>query len=428
MKRIVFASLLMTTPVAASPAVVVRTYPNGLRWIHQAVSHNQIVAMRLLIPGGTSTEPADKAGVTKLMTAVLLKGTQKKNSLAFSQAVEDLGASLDADAQEDAWDMSGQVIADRFATFFDLFQEALLSPAFADDEVSKERAADLNAIRANKEHIFHVADELLRTNLYPGHPYGRSEDGEEKAVAALNREDLVARHRAVVSPKGAVLVTVGDLPVRMVEEKVAALARAWPAPAASLPDAGPVHYPASGILAEEPQHFEQSYLMMAWPAPAFGDPDYAAVKVLNAWLGGGMSSPLFMKVREEAGLAYEVASFYPAQKWGSAFTAYAGMDPANLEAAQSRMEAVIAGAVKAPPSADDLESAKRYLCGHFAMDHQTNGRLAWYLGFYEMTGKGWGYDAKYPEEIRRVTADDVHRVAGKIFGRPPVVVRVRSSK
>jgi predicted Zn-dependent peptidase len=92
------------------------------------------------------------------------------------------------------------------------------------------------------------------------------------------------------------------------------------------------------------------------------------------------------------------------------------------------MEAVIAGAVQSPPSAEDLESAKRYLCGHFAMDHQTNGKLAWYLGFYEMIGKGWGYDVRYPEEIRKVTADDVHRVAERIFGRPPVVVRVRSSK
>jgi predicted Zn-dependent peptidase len=166
--------------------------------------------------------------------------------------------------------------------------------------------------------------------------------------------------------------------------------------------------------------------MLAWPAPAFGAPDYAASKVLNAWLGAGMSSPLFMKVREEKGLAYEVASFYPSQKLGGSFIIYAGMDPSNLDAAQARALSVVDEAVKAPISADDLESAKRYIRGHFAMDHQTNGRQAWYMGFYELMGKGWAYDAQYPKDVQAVTAADVHAAAKKIFGRSPVIVRIRS--
>lgn len=416
------------TAARSVPDVVVKTFPNGLTWIHRPVHHNRIAAVRLMFPGGTAAEPAEKSGVTRLMTTLLFKGTKKRTALEFAQLVEGMGASIDAGAQEDTWEMSGQATTDRFGPFFSLFQEVLFTPSFPENEVAKERESHLNDLRADKEQIFHVAQERLQKELYPSHPYGRPEDGTEASVSGLTRADLVARHRSALQPKGAVLVTVADIPMPVLSKAVAALAAAWPAPSDALPQPGPAASPSGAVTVEERHPFEQSYFMLAWPAPAFGTPDYAAVKVLNAWLGAGMSSPLFMKVREEKGLAYEVASYFPAGKLGSAFTVYAGMDPRNLEAAQSRALAVIAEAVKAPPSAEELSAAKRYIRGHFAMEHQTNGRQAWYLAFYEVMGKGWRYDVQYPEDIQKVTAAQVHAAAKKIFGRPPVTVRIRSSK
>jgi predicted Zn-dependent peptidase len=418
----------MTSTAVAADDVVTRAFPNGLTWIHKPVHHNRIAAIRLMMPNGASSEPAGKAGVTKLMTSVLFKGTQDRTAVQFTQAVESLGASLDAGAQEDEWELSGQATTDRFPALFSLFQEVLFRPSFPEEEVKKERAAHVNAIRASKEQIFNVAYERLQKALYPDHPYGRPEDGEESTVAALTREDVAARYRSALNPKGAVLVTVGDIPAGVLAPMIEGLAGKWTAPAEAAPLPGPVSYPKGQVLVENPEPFEQSYLMMAYPAPAFGAPDYAAVKVLNAWLGAGMSSPLFMTVREERGLAYEVASFFPTQRLGSAFVVYAGMEPNSLDSAQEGSESVVKAAVDKAPTPEELESAKRYILGHFAMDHQTNGRLAWYLGFYQMMGKGWRYDAQYPEDVRKVTAEDVHRAAQKVFGRPPVTVRIRSAK
>lgn len=429
MKRFLLVTLLMTSAAAVSADdVVTRTFPNGLLWIHRPVHHNHIAAVRLMFPQGTAVEPMEKAGVTRLMTSVLFKGTKARSALQFAQAVESLGASLDAGAQEDYWEISGQVTTDRFPAFFSLFQEVLFQPSFPEDEVKKERAAHLNDIRAAKEQIFTVAYERLQKELFPNHPYGRPEDGEEASVSSLTREDLVARHLSAVNPKGAVLVTVADIPAKDLAPLVESLAAHWPAAPAVLAGPGPVSYPAGAVLAEEPHPFEQSYFMMAYPAPAFGAPDYAVVKVLNAWLGAGMSSPLFMKVREEKGLAYEVASYFPSNRDGSAFIVYAGMEPSSLELAQDRASGVLAEAVKSAPTVEELASAKRYIRGHFAMDHQTNGRMAWYLGFYQIMGKGWAYDARYPEDVEKVTSEDVHRVAQKLFGHPPIVVRIRSTK
>lgn len=419
---------MTTATKAQTQKVHVQKFPNGLTWIHRPVTHNRIAAARIFFPSGTSADPDAKAGATQLMTTLLFKGTKAKTAVVFTQAVESLGAALGAGAREDQWDVSCQSTTDRFGALFALMREALFEPAFREEEFRKERESLLNDIRADKEHIFHVAHERLLKELFPGHPYGRPGEGDEKTVASLTRADVAARHRSAINPQGAVFVTVGDLPFEKLKKAVGAFVQAWPttAPGASRP--GPVTYPKGNVLAEESHPFEQSYVMMAWPAPAFGDPDYAAVKVLNAWLGAGMSSPLFMKVREEKGLAYEVASFFPSQLQGGAFTVYAGMDPKNLDAAQERALSVVSGAVKKPLTTEELESAKRYVRGHFAMDHQTNGRQAWYLGFYEIMGKGWRYDAQYPDDIQKVTAAQVHAVAKKIFGRPPVTVRIRSSK
>lgn len=429
-KKILLASLLLMPLTAAASVqdVVTKTFPNGLTWIHRPVKHNDIAAVRLMFPTGTAAEPAPKAGVTRLMTTVLFKGTRDRNALQFAQMVESLGASLDAGAQEDYWELSGQATTDRFDVFFNLFQEVLFRPTFPEAEVVKERESHINDIRADREQIFHVAYERLQKELFPGHPYGRPEDGDEKTVASLTRADLAARHASAINPQGAVLVTVANLPYKDLSKAVARLVAAWPAPTAGPAMPGPATYPKGGVTAEELHPFEQSYFMLSWPAPGFGAPDYAAVKILNAWLGAGMSSPLFMKVREERGLAYEVASFFPSNKLGSAFTVYAGMDPKNLEDAQTRAEAVISDALKAPISTEDLESAKRYIRGHFAMEHQTNGRQAWYLGFYQLSGKGWAYDAQYPTDIQKVTAAQVQAAAKKILGRAPVIVRIRSTK
>jgi zinc protease len=428
MKRLLLTTLLMTALASARADVATKTYPNGLLWIHRPVTHNQIAAIRLFMPGGTATDPLDKAGMTGLMTSVMAKGTRGRSALAFAEAVENLGASLGASADEDYWELSGQVTVDRFPALFSLFEEDLFQPSFPEDEVVRERQAHLNAIRANREHIFHVAYERLRKELFPGHPYGRPEDGTEKSVGSLTRQDIVDCHRRHLQAKGAVLVTVANVSQKELTALVDGLASHWPAASAASSPVGPAVYPAGPVKAEEAHSFEQSFVMIAYPAPGPADPDYAALKVLNAWLGAGMSSPLFMKVREEGGLAYEVASFYPTQKEGSSFIAYAGMDPANLDLAQRKAQEVLADALKNPPSAEDVESAKRYILGHFAMDHQTNARMAWYLGFYRMMGLGPDFDQKYPDMIRAVTAADVQRAAKKVLGRPPVVTRIRSAK
>jgi zinc protease len=412
--------------VVRADTTTVQEFSNGLKWIHRTVKHNRILAFQMFIPGGEIQEPVEQAGLTQLMTATMVKGTTHRSALDLAQEMEMLGASFGVDAQPDAMAVGGQVTVDKWVKTFDLFEDILLRPSFPEAEVEKERAALLNAIHTNDEHIFNVAEERFRQELFGSHPYGRPDGGTVKSVSPLTREDLVAWHKARVSPRGAVLVTVGNVPLGPFRRRVEAFAHAW-SDSPSAPSSSPaVVYPTVSRVAEETKPFEQSYLMLGYPAPSVGSSLYPVVKLVNALLGGGMSSPLFRVVREEGTLAYEVSSFFPSRRRGSSFVVYAGMDPKNLGLAEEKVRSVLADFASRPPAAQDLEDAKNYIRGHFLMDHQTNGRLAWYLGWWELLGKGFAFDTIYPDEISRVSAEDVHRAYQEILAQPSVTVRVIS--
>ncbi len=401
------------------------TFPNGLIWIHRQVKHNQIVAFHLFFPGGATKEKDSHAGITRLMGSVMFKGTARRTALDIAQQAESLGASLGVDSEEDFWKMDGQVTVDMFAPAFDIFMDILLRPSFPLDEFKKEKQAHLNSIRTNKEHIFNTAYERMQKEVFSRHAYARPEDGTEESVSSLTQKDLMAWHRKSINPKGAVFVTVGNLPRKKLKLFLEKAFRNWHFSQAEETLSLPVQYPDRSKTAEEHHDFEQSYLMTAFPAPAVSDKDYAAVKVLNAMLGSGMSSPLFQVVREQAHLAYEVSSFYPSRRWGSAFVIYAGTDPRNLELAHDKVKNLLADFIQKPVSEEDLQNTKQFIRGHFMMSHQTNDRMAWYLGWWEILGKGYAYDNVYVRDIEAVQRQDVKRVAKKIFNQPNIVVKIR---
>lgn len=415
--------------LARADAPVVRRFDEGLLWIHRPVRHNRIAAFELFLPGGASQESREKEGVTRLMSAVWPKGTEKRDALAIAQSMELLGAAFGVDAREDYIAVGGQVTTDRWADTFALFQEILLTPTFPEEEVSKEREALLNVVRTRHENIFNVAEERFRIEMFGDHPYGRPDEGTEESVPNLRREDLTSWHRRRLCMKGAVLVTVGQLPYKEIQKNVEGLVRAWAplAPADGAAVLPPVTYPAQSRAVEDTRKFDQGYIMVGYPALPATDPDYPTVKLINALLGGGMSSPLFFAVRERAGLAYEVSSFYPSRTAGSALVIYAGTDPKKLDLAEAKIHEVLKEFLAGPPSESDVADAKNLIRGHYLMDHQTNARLAWYLGWWELLGKGHGFDTVYPNDISAVTPARIHALAQKIFSAPSVTVRVRSS-
>ncbi|MBV9080366.1 MAG: insulinase family protein, partial [Elusimicrobia bacterium] len=338
-----------------------------------------------------------------------------------------LGASVSAGVTHDYSEVSCHAIADYFSEALVLMHEALFKAAFREDEVQKERAALLAAIRSKKESIFTIANEELNRRLYGAHPYARPVTGTEPSVTPLDRAAVLAWHKSTVVPTGAVFsIATSCRPAKILKE-IAQLfgPSVWPKVKSTVPKLGktPANRPGADVVLREP--FEQSYLLVGYPASIVGSKDYMALKVLNAALGGGMSARLFQTLREQQGLAYDVGTFYPSKRLGSAFVGYMGLQESKLEQARRGMLTSFEAVAKTAIPKEEVEQTQSYLKGGYILDHQTNSQRSHYLGWWEMLGLGYGFDQKYLTGLGKVTSADVLRAARALFTRKPVIIEIR---
>jgi predicted Zn-dependent peptidase len=240
-------------------------------------------------------------------------------------------------------------------------------------------------------------------------------------VDKLSRDQLLAHYRAIYQPGRMVLAVSGQVsPSRVIGAAgslFAQLARAD----ASAPGPAPLLTPPGGRkVVERPA--QQAQILIGFTGPSVSDADYAAVKVLGAVLGGGMSGRLFVELRDKQGLAYSLGTINPSRAGPSFLVGYLGTAPASAEPAEAGMLREIERIQAEPPTADELARAKAYLQGQLAMDRRTNARQAWYLAFFELLGAGHDFPDRYGRDLARVTAGEVQAAARRYLQRPTIVV------
>ena len=160
--------------------------------------------------------------------------------------------------------------------------------------------------------------------------------------------------------------------------------------------------------------------MLGYLAPAVEQADYAALKLLSTYLGNGLSSRLFVELREKLGLAYEVSAFYPTRKQPATFVVYIGTAPENTAIALSKLRAEVELLCHDKLSAEDLQTAKNKLLGQYALGKQTNGQIAQAFGWYEILGLGIEFDTQFQQQVANVTAAEANQAACKYLLEPYV--------
>src|SRR5262245_42325498 len=174
------------------------------------------------------------------------------------------------------------------------------------------------------------------------------------------------------------------------------------------------------VIIEQPA--QQAQIVVAGLAPRISDRDHAAVKVLANVLGGGMAGRLFAELRDRQALAYTASTYYDASREPGALILYLGTAPDNATRAEEALRKEIERIRTEPVGAEELARAKGFLLGNYTMDRRTNGRMAWYLAFYEIVGVGPKFPDEYRRAVEAVTPADVLRVAGTYLASPTTVV------
>ena len=403
-------------------------FPNGLTLIHKRNKSNQIVALELFIKTGRIYEPNEQAGITHLVQTLLTKGTKKYTASEIAEIVESIGGILSTGSNEDFAQVSSVVTVRHFNLAFDLLFEVITNPVFPEKEIEKERQVTLAAIKSREEDIFTVAYDYFNQNLYRNHPHALPPIGTEETVKKFTREELVNYHRKFYTPERMVIVIVGNLSwgkvKKTVEKTFASLPKGEELVTAPFPEI-PLSQSIEKIY---PQKFKQAYLMLGCPVAEGSHSDYAILKVLNTLLGGGMRGRLFRELRDKHSLAYEISSFYPTRKSTSHFVIYLGLDGTKLNQAKEKIQEQLKRLQTELVEEKELEEVKKFLRGNYLIEHSANRDQAWYLGWWELMGKGYEYDEEYPQILSQVTAEDILNIAKKYFTKNYLTIIIQPEK
>lgn len=399
--------------------------PNGITLLTTENAATDIVAARLFLRVGSRWETPEQAGITHLLSAVMTKGTQNWDAMEIAEQVESVGASLGTDASADYFVLSLKTVTADFQRILQLAQDVLQNATFPDDQVRLEQQLTLQGIRSQQERPFTIAYEQLRQQMYGAHSYGISILGRSATVEALTPDDLRRYHQQYFRPDNLVISICGHIKSAEAIAAVETVFGGWRSPTSPLPTAPVVEMPTVPSLTKVAQPTQQSIIMLGYPAVSVQHRrDYLALKLLNTYLGNGLSSRLFVELREKRGLAYDVSAFYPTRYDRSQFVAYIGTAPDNTATAYAGLARELQRLCQQPLDENELQTSKNKLLGQYALGKQTNAEIAQLLGWYETIGVGVDFDTELPLGIAQLTAEQLHQVACTYFADVPFVSMV----
>ena len=387
----------------------------GVRLLVQPRRDIPVVAARAALLGGQLVEAEATAGLTHFTSSLWLRGTQSHGAAEFARRVESLAADVDSFAGRSSCGLTLDCPSQSFEDVFELFAGALLAPAFGEEEIERERRDTLAALARREDRLGVRAFDLFASAHWQRHPYRLPIPGSPETVKRFGREELLAHHERLVRADNLVLALVGDVdPERaaaLVQRQLAELVGGSDVEA-SLPSAEPP--PRAVRSAVERKDRAQAHLVIGFRGLDVHDSERFALEVLCQILSG-QGGRLFVELRDRQSLAYSVGATNVEGVAPGFFAVSIATAPEKLDEAQSGILAELRRVIDGPPPAAELERARRYLLGSFAIDRQRSSTRALQLALDTRYGLHGDFDLDYPERIRAVAAEDVLRVARRVI-------------
>lgn len=416
------ASLLVLPAQAVEIQKVVS--PGGIEaWLVEDHTIPQI-AVNFSFQGGAAQDPKGKEGLARLLAATLDEGAGDLPSQAFQARLEELAVNINFDTGKDRFYGNLRTLTPTRDEAFDLLHLALTKPRFDAEAVGRMKAQLISSAKRNAEDPNAIAALSYTKAALGDHPYARPTGGTPESLETLTPEDLAQQHKRLVTRSDLTIGVVGAIDAKTLAPL---LDRVF----ADLPKDGdlstiPEVTAKTGLTISKSLQVPQTTMMFGLPGLKRDDPDYQAAYVMNHILGGGsFTSWLYEEVREKRGLAYGIStSLIPYDHMGLILGSTATRADRADETLKIVLEQIDRMASDGPTQAE-LDSAKRYLTGSYALRFDSSGKIASQLVALQNAGLGIDYFDRRNSEIEAVTLEDVNRVAQRLLaGKQPTVVSV----
>ncbi|MBU2866547.1 M16 family metallopeptidase [Pacificibacter marinus] len=370
-------------------------------------------ALELRFKGGTSLDRAGKRGEINLMMATLEEGAADLDAQGFAKARDSLAARFDFDANTDSVSISARFLTENRDEAVALLRMAIMEPRFDQAAVDRVRGQVLSNIESNTTSPNEIASSTLNALAFGDHPYGSSPSGTTETVSGLTPEDMSTAHTRALVKDRLYVSAVGDITEPELAELLDGLLGDLPQFGPELP---PYVAPAlTGGVTVVPFETPQSVVMFGHSGIKRDDPDFIPAYIANEIIGGTRESRLMQEVREKRGLTYGIGSYlvpYAQSEVvlgqfssGNAVTAQA------IDVVKDEWRKLIDDGI----SAEELEEAKTYLTGAYALRFDGNAPIASILVGMQMSGLERDYIVHRNDLVNAVTLDDLNRVVRELY-------------
>jgi zinc protease len=401
-------------PVRAEIDIQTVTSPGGITaWLVEAPGI-PFTALEVRFRGGTSLDTPEKRGAVNLMTALIEEGTGDLDSMGFARARDSLAATFRFSATEDQVGVSAFFLTENRDEAVDLLRRALNEPRFDQDALDRVRGQVLAGLRQDAKDPPKLASRKLREFAFGAHPYASSGDGTEESVLSLDRDDMIAAHRASLARDRIYVAAAGDISADELGALLDTLFTDLPETGAPLPERAPMNL--TGGVTIQPFPGPQTTVLFGHEGIKRDDPDFFAASILNEILGGGrFSARLMNEVRDKRGLTYGIGSYLlgydQAELLLGQFSSANGTVGQAIEVIRAEWRRIATEGV----TEAELASTKTYLTGAYPLRFDGNGTIASILVGMQMIGLSPDYPKTRNEKVEAVTIEDVRRVAATLF-------------
>ncbi len=359
---------------------------------------------------GGAHDPEAYAGATHLVEHLTLRRCGGRDRLELARLVDRLGGDVDAWTGSEVMGLTVQTTVDALPEALGLLTDAVLSPTFDPADVDLERRVALVELDLVEDDPEEMVDEAILRAAWGAHPLARPVIGRRESVAALSADVLRRHHAAMVAPGRVLAAVVGDVDEELVTRCLAPLPLSAPPRAVQLP---PLRW-QGGRTAVVRRAAEQVHARVAFPTPGMADPRLPALAVLNRALGVGASSRLFQRLREEAGLTYDISSGLVLRGAGGLFEVAWTAAPDAFAATWGLIRAELAALAQGIDD-EEVAVAREALIRGLEMDVEDCGaRCA--LELAEVVERGRAFDpGRTAAELAAVTAAEVEALARELL-------------
>ena len=397
-------------------------FGNGLKLLIKEDHRLPFVELRAVFEGGVLAETAATNGTTMLLARMLIKGTATRNAEEIATEIESVGGQIDSYGGNNSFGVNVEVLSSDFGVGLDLLADVIRHPVFPAEELEREKAVQAAGIRSRKDDLLKSASLAMRRALFGPAGYGLDTLGTEATVEQVSVTGLKAFHQRLAVPNNCVLAIYGDITTADAKAAVEKIFGTWPAGEGVL-------RPGSGIQrttthrVSESRDKKQAVLVIGFPGTTMTDDDRYALDLVQECCSD-LGSRLFLRIREQLGLAYYVGAQNFAGLLPGYFAFYTGTEPAKAERVEQELLAEAELLRTEGLTAEELKRAKAKIIGQKKIARADLGSLASTTALDELYGLGYQRTELDDGKYEAVTLEQTRAVAQKYLRPEAMVVAV----